>query len=205
MVAYLKKPEGSEGFHQIVNFLNANKVRYALIENPTIYVSLIKPFWETATAKTLDNGEIKLTATIDGKVKIVTEASVRRYLQLADYDGYGPKPSKSVSEDITNEVRESLDAPLVEELVSDDKLEKKIVFPTVAKMNHNLLVMLERKMMKVTNVNTGSLNINTVSPIVTTALLEATHADFYGDETEIDMSNITTTYLVPSTPITRLQ
>ncbi|GKE06485.1 hypothetical protein Tco_1398503, partial [Tanacetum coccineum] len=87
MVAYLKKPDGSEGFHQIVYFLNANKVRYALIENPTIYVSLIKPFWETATAKTLDNGEIKLTATIDGKVKIVTEASVRRYLQLADYDG----------------------------------------------------------------------------------------------------------------------
>ncbi|GKC59092.1 ribonuclease H-like domain-containing protein, partial [Tanacetum coccineum] len=46
-----------------------------------------------------------------------------------------------------------------------------------------------------TNVNTGSLNINTVSPIVTTAPLEATHADFFGDETEIDMSNITTAYL----------
>ncbi|GJV64991.1 putative ribonuclease H-like domain-containing protein [Tanacetum coccineum] len=50
-----------------------------------------------------------------------------------------------------------------------------------------------------TNVNTGSLNINTVSPTVTTAPLEATHADFFGDETEVDMSNITTTYLVPST------
>ncbi|GKC90556.1 putative ribonuclease H-like domain-containing protein [Tanacetum coccineum] len=35
-----------------------------------------------------------------------------------------------------------------------------------------------------TNVNTGSLNINTVSPTVTTAPLEATHADFFGDETE---------------------
>ncbi|GJV21874.1 putative ribonuclease H-like domain-containing protein [Tanacetum coccineum] len=50
-----------------------------------------------------------------------------------------------------------------------------------------------------TNVNTGSLNINIVSPTVTTALLEATHVDFFGDETEVDMSNITTTYLVPST------
>ncbi|GJR18181.1 putative ribonuclease H-like domain-containing protein [Tanacetum coccineum] len=39
---------------------------------------------------------------------------------------------------------------------------------------------------------------------VTTAPLEATHADFFGDETEIDMSNITTTYLVPSTPNTRI-
>ncbi|GJR86932.1 putative ribonuclease H-like domain-containing protein, partial [Tanacetum coccineum] len=55
-----------------------------------------------------------------------------------------------------------------------------------------------------TNVNTGSLNINIVSPTVTTAPLEATHADFFGDETEIDMSNITTTYLVPSTPNTRI-
>ncbi|GJW56860.1 putative ribonuclease H-like domain-containing protein [Tanacetum coccineum] len=55
-----------------------------------------------------------------------------------------------------------------------------------------------------TNVNTGSLNINTISPTVTTAPLEATHVDFFGDETEIDMSNITTTYLVPSTPNTRI-
>ncbi|GKA33814.1 putative ribonuclease H-like domain-containing protein, partial [Tanacetum coccineum] len=55
-----------------------------------------------------------------------------------------------------------------------------------------------------TNVNTGSVNINIVSPIVTTALLKATHADFFGAKTEIDMSNITTTYLVPSTPNTRI-
>ncbi|GJZ18390.1 retrovirus-related pol polyprotein from transposon TNT 1-94 [Tanacetum coccineum] len=49
------------------------------------------------------------------------------------------------------------------------------------------------------------LNINTVSPRVTTALLEATHANFFGDETELDMSNITNTYLVPTTPSTRIQ
>ncbi|GJW31048.1 hypothetical protein Tco_0047923 [Tanacetum coccineum] len=55
-----------------------------------------------------------------------------------------------------------------------------------------------------TNVNTGSLNTNIVSPTVTTAPLEATHVDFFGDETEVDMSNITTTYLIPSTPNTRI-
>nr|GFA90741.1 hypothetical protein [Tanacetum cinerariifolium] len=43
-------------------------------------------FWQTATARTLDNGELELTATIYGKVKIVTEAYVRRHLQLADFD-----------------------------------------------------------------------------------------------------------------------
>ncbi|GJX64886.1 putative ribonuclease H-like domain-containing protein [Tanacetum coccineum] len=54
------------------------------------------------------------------------------------------------------------------------------------------------------SINTGSLNINTASPPVTTAPLEATHADFFGDETELDMSNITNTYLVPTTPNTRI-
>ncbi|GJV38227.1 putative ribonuclease H-like domain-containing protein [Tanacetum coccineum] len=54
------------------------------------------------------------------------------------------------------------------------------------------------------NVNTGSLNINIVNPTVTTAPLEATHADFFGDETEVDMSNITTTYSVLSTQNTRI-
>ncbi|GJZ37234.1 putative ribonuclease H-like domain-containing protein [Tanacetum coccineum] len=55
-----------------------------------------------------------------------------------------------------------------------------------------------------TNVNTGRLNINIVSPTVTTTPLKATHANFFGDETELDMSNITTTYLVPTTLNTRI-
>ncbi|GJV54421.1 ribonuclease H-like domain-containing protein [Tanacetum coccineum] len=38
------------------------------------------------------------------------------------FEGYGSKPSKSFSEDTYNEVRESADAPLFKELVSDDKL-----------------------------------------------------------------------------------
>ncbi|GJU50310.1 hypothetical protein Tco_1219865 [Tanacetum coccineum] len=54
--------------------------------------------------------------------------------QQPEFEGYGPKTSKSVSEDISNEVRESPDAPLVKELVSYDKLEKKTIFPTVAKI-----------------------------------------------------------------------
>ncbi|GKE58618.1 ribonuclease H-like domain-containing protein, partial [Tanacetum coccineum] len=52
-----------------------------------------------------------------------------------EFEGYGPTISKSVSEDISNEVMKSPDAPLVEELVSNDKLEKKTIFPTIAKIN----------------------------------------------------------------------
>ncbi|GJZ85767.1 hypothetical protein Tco_0651106 [Tanacetum coccineum] len=86
MVAYLKKPSGSEGFQEIVDFLNGSHIRYALTKNPTIYVSLIKKFWQTATVRTVDNGEQEITAIVDGKEFTVNEASVRRHLQLADVD-----------------------------------------------------------------------------------------------------------------------
>ncbi|GJS60936.1 hypothetical protein Tco_0655720 [Tanacetum coccineum] len=48
--------------------------------------------------------------------------------QQPEFEGYGHKTSKSVSEDISSKVRESPDATLVKELVLDDKLEKKTVF-----------------------------------------------------------------------------
>ncbi|GKC24641.1 hypothetical protein Tco_1026791 [Tanacetum coccineum] len=59
----------------------------------------------------------------------------KKEFQQHEFEGYGPKTSKSVSEDTSNEVRISPDASLVEELVSNDKLEKKTVFPTVTKIN----------------------------------------------------------------------
>ncbi|GKF22204.1 hypothetical protein Tco_0074526, partial [Tanacetum coccineum] len=42
--------------------------------------------------------------------------------QQPKFEGYRPKTSKSVSENISTKVRESPDTPLVEKLVSDDKL-----------------------------------------------------------------------------------
>nr|GEX49034.1 hypothetical protein [Tanacetum cinerariifolium] len=42
------------GFDQIVDFLNAQVIHYALIVNPTIYVSRIKQFWDTASIKKSD-------------------------------------------------------------------------------------------------------------------------------------------------------
>ncbi|GJS66971.1 putative ribonuclease H-like domain-containing protein [Tanacetum coccineum] len=54
------------------------------------------------------------------------------------------------------------------------------------------------------NFNTSSLNVNTVSPTVPTAPLQSTYVDFFGDESELDLSNITTTYLVPTTPNIRI-
>ncbi|GKD15096.1 putative ribonuclease H-like domain-containing protein [Tanacetum coccineum] len=56
-----------------------------------------------------------------------------------------------------------------------------------------------------TNVNTGNSNINIVNPKVSTAPIEATYDDLSRYETEVDMSNITTTYPVSSTLNTRIQ
>nr|GEW70236.1 hypothetical protein [Tanacetum cinerariifolium] len=58
MVVFLSKPTESEGFEQIVDFLNAHPIR-----------------------------EAQLHAKVDGKKIIVTESSVRRDLRLADEEG----------------------------------------------------------------------------------------------------------------------
>ncbi|GJZ26621.1 hypothetical protein Tco_0570874 [Tanacetum coccineum] len=100
MVAYLQKSEGSEGFHQIIDFLNASHIQYALIENPTIYVSFIKQFWKTTTARTSANGEAELTARIDGQVKTITEASLRRQLKLEDNGGITTLPNSEIFEQL---------------------------------------------------------------------------------------------------------
>nr|GFA27671.1 hypothetical protein [Tanacetum cinerariifolium] len=44
---------------------------------------------------------IEITATIDGKVKIVTEASVRRHLKLADSDGISSLPTTDIFEQLS--------------------------------------------------------------------------------------------------------
>ncbi|GJS54428.1 hypothetical protein Tco_0627790 [Tanacetum coccineum] len=87
MVAFLQNPYGSEEFHQIVDFLAGSHIRYALTANHTIYVSLVEQFWQPATVKTLNDREQQITVTVDGHKFAITEASVRRHLQLADVDG----------------------------------------------------------------------------------------------------------------------
>ncbi|GKD47925.1 hypothetical protein Tco_1276901 [Tanacetum coccineum] len=94
------KSEGSEGFHQIVDFLTTSHIRHALTESPTIYVSLIEQFWQTATASTLKNGDMEIIATIDGKVKVISEASIRRHLKLEDSDGIRNLPTTEIFEQL---------------------------------------------------------------------------------------------------------
>ncbi|GKA54211.1 hypothetical protein Tco_0753160 [Tanacetum coccineum] len=86
LVAFLEKPEESDGFGGIIDFLNASSIRYALTVNPTMYTSCIKRFWATTKEKTV-NEEVQIQAMVDGKKVIVTETSVRRALHLKDAEG----------------------------------------------------------------------------------------------------------------------
>ncbi|GJX34897.1 hypothetical protein Tco_0246454 [Tanacetum coccineum] len=74
------------------------QLRYALTTNPTIYDSLVKQFWQTATAKTLADGTLELQATIDTIKYTSTEASIRSQLKLADALGITMLPNNEIFE-----------------------------------------------------------------------------------------------------------
>ncbi|GJW93064.1 hypothetical protein Tco_0172736 [Tanacetum coccineum] len=88
MVAYLKKPTRSEGFQEIVDFLNGSHIRI------------------------VDNGEQEINAIVDGKEFTITEASVRRHLQLADAYGIIVLPNTEIFDQLT----------LMGYVLTDDKL-----------------------------------------------------------------------------------
>ncbi|GJV68320.1 hypothetical protein Tco_1483829 [Tanacetum coccineum] len=100
MVAFLSKPAESEWFEQIVDFLNANPIKYTLTINPTIYTSCIEQIWATIKAKTV-NEKVQLQALVDGKKVIITESTVRRDLHLEDAEGVDCLPNATIFEQLT--------------------------------------------------------------------------------------------------------
>nr|GEU72231.1 ribonuclease H-like domain-containing protein [Tanacetum cinerariifolium] len=86
LIDYLSKPTESEGFEQIIDFLNGSSVRYALTASLTIRTSSIKQFWSTTKVKTI-NDEVRVQAQIDGKKVTIKESSIRCTLRLDDEEG----------------------------------------------------------------------------------------------------------------------
>ncbi|GKC65574.1 hypothetical protein Tco_1098172, partial [Tanacetum coccineum] len=101
-VGFLKKPKESARFAEIVDFLRGSHIRYALTYNPTVYDSLVKQFWQTATASTLADGTLELRATIDTIEYTITKASVRSKLQLADASRISMLPNTKIFEGMRN-------------------------------------------------------------------------------------------------------
>ncbi|GJT79745.1 hypothetical protein Tco_1054087 [Tanacetum coccineum] len=76
VVAFLEKPIESDGFAEIIDFLKASSVHYALTVNPIIYTSCIEQFWAT------------------------TKSSIRRDLHLDDAEGTDCLPTATIFEEL---------------------------------------------------------------------------------------------------------
>nr|GEW98932.1 hypothetical protein [Tanacetum cinerariifolium] len=95
MIAYLTKSDVSDGFDQIIDFLNASAIQYALTVNPNIYVSCIKQFWSSVSVKKV-NDVTRLQALIDRKKVIITEDIVREALHLDDAESIYCLPNEEI-------------------------------------------------------------------------------------------------------------
>ncbi|GJW15870.1 hypothetical protein Tco_0020003 [Tanacetum coccineum] len=79
-----------------VNILRSGKDSMKLMELMEHCTKLSELFWQTASASTLKNGDMEITATIDGKFKVVSKASIRRHLKLEDSDGISTLPTLEI-------------------------------------------------------------------------------------------------------------
>nr|GEX53237.1 hypothetical protein [Tanacetum cinerariifolium] len=89
----LKDPIGEDV--DILDFLNASVIKYALTVNPTIYVSCIKQFWSSVSIKKT-NDVVRLQALIDRRKVIITEDTVRQALRLDDAESIDCLPNEEI-------------------------------------------------------------------------------------------------------------
>ncbi|GKA65057.1 putative ribonuclease H-like domain-containing protein [Tanacetum coccineum] len=81
------------------SFLDSDYVGASLDRKSTTgaeYVAAANCCGQTATVRTVDNGEQEITTIVDGKEFTITEASVRRHLQLADVEGSSALPTTKI-------------------------------------------------------------------------------------------------------------
>ncbi|GKB47244.1 hypothetical protein Tco_0897997 [Tanacetum coccineum] len=89
-----------------VNTAKGNKVTSAVGEQGINTVKssacwVWRPKIKIVTVDTVNDGEQKLTVTVDGQTITITEASVRRHLQLADADGISSFPNTEIFDRLT--------------------------------------------------------------------------------------------------------
>nr|GEV20559.1 putative ribonuclease H-like domain-containing protein [Tanacetum cinerariifolium] len=87
---------------QIIDFLRASHIRYALTHDPIIFDSLVKQFWSTATLRSLELGPPAIQATIDKTPYTIIKDLVRSQLQLADDGGIDDLPTAEIYSGMDN-------------------------------------------------------------------------------------------------------
>ncbi|GJY56178.1 hypothetical protein Tco_0455293 [Tanacetum coccineum] len=70
------------------------------MERAATTASSLEAEQDSATARTIDEGKVEITASIDGQVKTITEASLRRHLKLEDSDGITSLPNTEIFEQL---------------------------------------------------------------------------------------------------------
>ncbi|KAI3715122.1 hypothetical protein L6452_22091 [Arctium lappa] len=99
-IAMLQKPKQAAGFHQIVDFLKASHIAYALTVSPSIYIEHQRQFWAHATIVTEDGVQM-IKTTVCGKPLTVSEEVIRISLRLDDASGITSIPNDELFSSLT--------------------------------------------------------------------------------------------------------
>nr|GEW18295.1 putative reverse transcriptase domain-containing protein [Tanacetum cinerariifolium] len=114
IIAYLTKSDASEGFNQIINFLNGISIKYALTVNTNIYVSCIKQFWTSVAVKKVNDVTRK-------KLRLPTLNDTKMVLELADRTISKPT---GVAENVFVKVRGiDSESEEIEDFLNDDSIQ----------------------------------------------------------------------------------
>ncbi|GJT52118.1 hypothetical protein Tco_0978275 [Tanacetum coccineum] len=114
-----------------------------------------------------ENVSKSLDKLIGSQISDNSRMGVGFEFQEPEFEGYGPKTNKSVSEVEPKKVRKNDDAPIIEDWVSDNKdevespvvVEKKTVVPTIPKVDVVRLKQQEKPVRK--TVRSGPISLNT--------------------------------------------
>ncbi|GKD83204.1 hypothetical protein Tco_1350043, partial [Tanacetum coccineum] len=81
-----EKSTESEGFEEIVDFLRANPIKYALTVNPTIYTSCIQQFWATAKSVPTQSNDLLLSGEDSIKLNELMEICTKLSQRVLDLE-----------------------------------------------------------------------------------------------------------------------
>ncbi|KAJ9560628.1 hypothetical protein OSB04_005788, partial [Centaurea solstitialis] len=135
-VAYLKKDDSNEDFHEIIDFLTSSHIATAITINPTIYKGHMHQFWTNATSEEI-NGVPTISSKVGGRRLYITEAKIRAHLHLDDLDGI---TSFSISD-----LFENLQMMGYEGTIGNLKLDKSKFSPQWKFLVHTLIHSISKK------------------------------------------------------------
>ncbi|KAJ9558078.1 hypothetical protein OSB04_012692 [Centaurea solstitialis] len=135
-VAYLKKDDNNEDFHEIIDFLTSSHIATAITINPTIYKGHMQQFWTNATSEEL-NGVPTISSKVGGRRLFITEAKIRAHLHLDDLNGI---TSFSISD-----LFENLQMMGYEGTIGNLKLDKSKFSPQWNFLVHTLIHSISKK------------------------------------------------------------